>query len=231
MLATLINSRKPGVILAPHWKKLNLDGKVSDSEVLLKISEACAKPVAMAFVSRNIYLSFDEVKPITGLIASLMYHGEVGLDKIAGVSDSQVSAEASIIDLLARQVKVVNENGECSVGSMSSNLLMHGKKRMPLLSLSPKTLFDHAWLGCAFSYSREALKISSGAAAVTRNGAIYRGGAIDGHLTAREAVLHGMASNGAAEDEVVEWADCDVDQFKSHEWFSQFSYSMVVVLD
>lgn len=223
-LASLISaSRKPGVILAPHWKKQAAKSTVSNTELLREFSKVCSAPVAMAFVSHNIYIGYNPHRPITGLITSLMYHGEVGVDMIAGLDQSQVDQELDIINLLPRKLKVVYDHEEVSVGSMSSNLLMHGKKRMHLLSLRPKSLFDHAWLGCAFSYAKQGLHISSGAAAVTSNGAIFRAGAIEGHVTAREAVYNGMYANGARTDDIVEWVDCDTDSFTCHEWYNDFT--------
>jgi len=210
---------KPGLILAPHWKAAARQLDFSDDDLFRKVAELTGRPLAVAFVSHNIYLGDREPLPVTRLVSALMFHGEVGLDKVVGLAQ----VEEPVIDLLSRKVKFLLPEGVEVVGSPTSNLLMHAKKRMQLLNLPISNLADHAWIACAFSYHRQAGSVSGGAAARTGDGQVFRGGAIADLVTPREAVSHGMKVNGRRPDEIKEWFDCSPEEFREHRWFPNFS--------
>jgi len=216
--------QKRSLILGPRVKSAAIELGISMDDLVRKVAIETERPVAVAFVSQNLYLGSYGPRPIAGLVASVMYHGEVGIDKLVGFSSEEdVLKESDIIDLLPRKVKCLFETSETILGACQSNLLMHAKKRVPLLTLQMNSLADHAWLACAFSYDRGG-GISGGAAVRTRDGQVFRAGAIGELVTAREAVVHGMEANGVPTDFITEWCDCPPEIFRKHHWYdSNFS--------
>jgi hypothetical protein len=129
-IASLVKlARKPGLILAPDWKAAANELELPHDEMIREIALSINRPLALAFVSHNLYLGSANPRPVTGLIASVMYHGEVGIDKLAGFScESEILKESEVIDLLPRKVKCIFEASETVVGAAKSNLLLHAKK-------------------------------------------------------------------------------------------------------
>ena len=267
----LIKCKKPGLLPSCIWKPLATSCGVSENYFLIACSDVTQAPLCTAFVSNNIYLFLKQNhirtsmdgRPVAFLISSLMSHGEVGLDKLVGVFESQTEVENGVINLLSRKVKLLTDQGDiktlnkqegdeasscagqdartstaessqiadkgsiAKIGNPSSNLLKHATKRTSLLELQTSKLSDHAWIGCGFSYSSDGV-FSSGSAARTQGGAIYRAGAIDRFVSARDAVTVSLVSNGESIENVIEWSDCDSDSFKEHPWFdSEFKKFMI----
>jgi hypothetical protein len=215
-------STKPGLILAPTWKKLALTSSVKTSHFLLALAETIQAPIATAFVSENLYICPPGDKLVARLAANLMFHGEIGFDALHGVRTlSDIDSELAMIDLLSRQLKLVlKDETVVKIGAASGNLLKHAKKRSSLLNGECLDLADHAWIACAFSYGKDG--VSSGAAVQGAAGAIFRAGGIENFVSAKEAVEVGMRANGAEVSEAEVWEFCDEVKFRQHRWYNEF---------
>ena len=217
------------MLLAPIWKKIPSACGVSDDFVLRTIAEERG-PLVTGFISENIYLRIkksnqvaEKLRDIPWLISALNFHGEIGVDKLVLDSDEIVGPDLELVNLLSRKIKLISApETQTLMGSASGSLLKHGRKRASLLNLEIETLADHAWMGCAFSFD-ESRSVSSGAAAILRDGSVFRAGAIGRFVTARQAVEVGLELNGRGLEEVAGLQDCSIDKFEEHRWYRQFT--------
>ena len=154
-----------------------------------------------------------------------MFHGEIGLDTLYGLSQiSEISDhDLKTVNLFSRKLKLVfPDEATAKVGSASGNLLKHSKKFSALLDSDCESLADHAWLACAFSFARAGRQVSSGAAAATADGNIFRAGEIEDVISAQEAAIVGMRANGREPGPSDAWATCDAQGFTEHRWYPRF---------
>ena len=215
LAAALGKRKKPGILLAPHWKPLLT--LLPEKQLLLEISQYLQLPLAVARGSKNIYFVPPGEKLLARFAANLMFHGELGFHSIVPGSVLQ-DQDISLIDQLSRRVHVLYETEQIILGATQGNLLSHATHRSKLLDLPCETLQDHAWLACAFSYGK--LGFSTGAAAQNYNGGVFRAGEIEGFLTSQEAVAVGLEANGLTQTKNLKWSFCAKPEFQSHPWYS-----------
>ena len=218
-------ARKPGVILAPQWKSIVKETRLTEKQVLLGLADTLQVPIATAFVSQNIYTCPPGDKLIARLTANVMFHGEIGLDTLYGLKTiSDVQEHLPVIDLFGRKLKIVlpDESTE-KVGKATGRLFKHANKLSALLDSDCESLADHAWLACAFSFANSAGRVvASGAAARKTDGQVFRAGEIETVISAQDAVIVGMRANNCEPDVDDNWEFCNEQNFHDHRWFPRF---------
>ena len=226
----LVRPFKPWVIPGPSWTAISKNASEIASE--LNAVAVVAKPSDNMYFGRPV----GNLDAVSAGLANLASHGEMAVRSIH-VSPIPLSPSAiRLIDILPTKVDLVTPTETVKIGSKGGKLLNHFGYRKVVMNLVPETLSDHAWIASALSYSTIPSTIdgfmfdpiggglAGGAAAVTSEGAIFRGSAIrdsEGLLVSADDSLHvSLAANGVADAKLIDKAKLTSDEeFVNHRFF------------